>query len=144
MTNAARRLLSTAFLLLVASAPAAHAQGLETVTTVPFEFSAGNTNLPRDRYRISPMPGQPGVFLIRGMRQGVVLMSRVDRWNGRNPSPSLTFRRYGDAYFLREVELADGTILVLAPTRAERNAEERASAGGVAKSDVVVASRVTK
>lgn len=143
MTIAAR-LLSTAFLLLVASAPAAHAQAIETVTTVPFEFSAGDTNLPRDRYRISPMPGQPGVFLIRGMRQGVVLMSRVDRWNDRNPSPSLTFRRYGDLYFLREVQLGDGRILILAPTRAERNAEELASARSTAKSDVVVASRVTK
>lgn len=144
MTKAARRLLSTAFLLLVASAPAVHAQGLETVTTVPFEFSAGNTNLPRDRYRISPIPGQPGVFLIRGVRQGVVLMSRVDRWNGRDPTPRLTFRRYGDLYFLREIQLADGTILVLPPTRAERNAEELASARSTGKSDVVVASRVTK
>ena len=74
----------------------ARAQGVETVTNVPFAFTAGDTNLPRDEYRISPMPGHNGVFMVRGLRHGVVLMSRTDRSNDREPAPSLTFHRYGD------------------------------------------------
>ena len=76
MTISIQRLVVTAGLLLVGVATSARAQGIETVTDVPFAFTAGDTNLPRDHYRISPMPGQNGVFMIRGARHGVILMSR--------------------------------------------------------------------
>jgi hypothetical protein len=91
MTISVQRLVVTAALLLVGVAASARAQGIETVTNVPFAFTAGDTNLPRDRYRISPMPGHNGVFMIRGERHGVVLMSRTDRRNDREPAPRLTF-----------------------------------------------------
>ena len=99
MTISVQRLVTAALLLVGVAAPA-RAQGVETVTNVPFEFTAGDTNLPRDQYRISPMPGQNGAFMVRGLRHGVVLMSRTDRSNDREPAPSLTFHRYGDQYFL--------------------------------------------
>ena len=110
MTISIQRLVVTAGLLLVGMATSARAQGIETVTTVPFSFTAGDTNLPRDSYRIVPVPGQNGVFMIRGLRHGVILMSVTDRRNDREPAPSLTFYRYGDQYFLREVQLGDGRI----------------------------------
>ena len=66
MTISIQRLVVTAGLLLVGVATSARAQGIETVTNVPFAFTAGDTNLPRDHYRILPMPGQNGVFMIRG------------------------------------------------------------------------------
>ena len=113
MTISVQRLVVTAGLLLVGVATSARAQGIETVTNVPFAFTAGDTNLPRDHYRISPMPGQTGAFMIRGERHGVILMSLTDRPNDREPAPSLTFYRYGDQYFLREVQLGDGRILHL-------------------------------
>ena len=87
------------------------------------------------------MPGQNGVFMIRGERHGVVLMSRTDRLNDREPAPSLTFHRYGDQYFLREVQLGDGRILHLTQSRAER---EYVAAQAAAKSRVVVASNLPK
>ena len=144
MTISVQRLVVTSALLLVGVAASGRAQGIETVTNVPFEFTAGNTNLPRDRYRVSPMPGQKGVFMIRGDRHGVVLMSRTDRRNDRGPAPRLTFYRYGDQYFLREVQLGDGRILHLSETRAEREAAESVAANAAAKSKVVVASNVAK
>ena len=128
MTISVQRLVVTAALLLVGVAAAARAQGIETVTDVPFGFTAGDTNLPRDQYRISPMPGQNGAFMIRGERHGVMLMSRTDRRNDREPAPKLTFHRYGDQYFLREVQLGDGRILHLSETRAEREAAESVAA----------------
>ena len=141
MTISVRRLVATGALLLVGVAASARAQGIETVTNVPFAFTAGDTKLPQDRYRISPMPGQNNVFMVRGERHGVVLMSRIDRLNDREPAPSLTFHRYGDQYFLREVQLGDGRILHITQSRAE---SEYVAAQAAAKSTVVVASNVPK
>jgi len=141
MTISIRRLVATGALLLVGVTAVARAQGTETVTTVPFAFTAGETKLPQDRYRISPIPGQNSVFMIRGERHGVVLMSRIDRLNVREPAPSLTFHRYGEQYFLREVQLGDGRILHLTPSRAE---SEYVAAQAAAKSTVVVASNSSK
>jgi hypothetical protein len=143
MMTSAQRLVVTA-LLLVGVAASARAQGIETVTNVPFGFTAGDTSLPRDLYRVSPIPGQSGVFMIRGERHGVVLMSVTDRRNDREPAPRLTFRRYGDQYFLREVQLGDGRILHISETRAEREAAESVAANAAAKSTVVVASSLRK
>ena len=144
MTISVQRLVVTAGILLVGMATSARAQGIETVTNVPFEFTAGDTNLPRDQYRISPVPGQNGAFMVRGLRHGVVLMSRTDRSNDREPAPSLTFHRYGDQYFLKEVQLGDGRILHLSQSRAERRAAESVAAQAAPKSTVVVASSSQK
>ena len=145
MTICVQRLVTAALLLVGVAAPA-RGQGVETVTNVPFEFTAGDTNLPRDQYRILPMPGQNGVFMIRGVyaNHGIVLMSRTDRGNARDAEPSLTFHRYGDKYFLREVQLGDGMILHLSQTRAERDAAEYVAAQAASKSKVVVASSSPK
>jgi hypothetical protein len=144
MTISMQRLVVTASLLLVGVATSARAQGPETVTNVPFAFTAGDTNLPRDYYRIVPMPGQNGVFMVRGARRGVILMSRTDRRNNGEPAPSLTFHRYGDQYFLREVQLGDGRILHIPQTRAEMKAAEQVSAQAAPKSKVTIASNSTK
>jgi hypothetical protein len=144
MTISLQRLVVTAGLLLVGVATSARAQGIETVTTVPFAFSAGDTNLPRDSYRVVPMPGQNGVFMIRGARHGVILMTRTDRRTDREPAPSLTFHRYGDQYFLREVQLGDGSILHIPQTRSETRAAEHVSAQAAAKAKVMIASSSTK
>ena len=144
MTISVQRLVVTAGLLLVGAATSARAQGIETVTNVPFAFTAGDTNLPRDHYRIVPMPGQNGVFMIRGRRHGVILTSVTDRLNDREPAPSLTFHRYGDQYFLREVQLGDGRILHIPQTRAEIEAAEHVSAQAAPKSTVTIASSLKK
>ena len=141
MTISVRRLVVTGALLLVGVAAAVRAQGIETVTNVPFAFTAGDTKLPQERYRISPIPGQNSLFMIRGQRHGVVLMSQTNRLNAREPAPSLTFHRYGDQYFLRAVQLGDGRILHLSQSRAE---SEYVAAQAAAKSTVVVASNVPK
>jgi hypothetical protein len=144
MTISVQRLVVTAALLLAGVAAPARAQGIETVTNVPFEFTAGDTNLPRDRYRVSPMPNQTSVLMIRGERHGVVLMSQLERRNDREPAPSMTFNRYGDQYFLREVQLGDGRVLRLSQTSAEREAAESVAAQAAAKAKVVIASSSPK
>jgi hypothetical protein len=144
MTISVHRLVVTAALLLVGVAASARAQGVETVTNIPFEFSAGDTNLPRDKYRITPMHGQNNVLMIRGSRSGVVLMSQTGRRNDREPAPSLTFHRYGDKYFLREVQLGDGRVVLFSQTRAEKEAAEYVAAQAASQSKVIVASSSPK
>jgi hypothetical protein len=144
MTNSYQRLVVTAALLLGVAASARAQEGIATVTNVPFAFIAGDSNLPSDRYRIAPMPGQNGVLMIRGERHSVVLMSQTGRRNDREPAPSLTFHRYGDRYFLREVQLGDGRVLQFSQSRAEREAAEYVAAQAAGKSKVVVASNLPK
>jgi hypothetical protein len=142
MMISVQRLVMTAALLLVGVAASARAQGIDTVTNVPFAFTAGDTNLPQATYRISPM--KDGVIMIRGERHSVMLMSQSHQWNDREPAPKLTFYRYGDQYFLREVQLGNGRILQLSQTRAEKQAAEYVAAQAAAKSKVVVTSSLPK
>ncbi len=53
MTISVQRLVVTAALLLVGVAASGRAQGIETVTNVPFGFTAGDTNLPRTIPRLT-------------------------------------------------------------------------------------------
>ena len=144
MTISVQRLAVTAAVLLTGMTASARAQGIETVTNVPFAFTAGEANLPQDRYRITPIPGHPHVVMIQGQRHSVVIMSRIERRSDRNPAPSLTFHRYGDQYFLSELQLGDGRVLRLSQTGAEKRAAEYAAAQATDKSKIVVASSSPK
>ncbi len=145
MTISVQRLVVTAAVLLTGVASSARAQDeIATVTNVPFAFSAGEKNLPQDRYRLIPLPGHVDVVMLKGLRQSVVLMSRLERRNSRNPAPSMTFHRYGDQYFLSEVQLGDGRVLRFSETRAETRAAEYAAAQAAAKARIVVASNSPK
>ena len=124
MTISIRRRVSAACLVLLSAAAAASAQTTDTVTNVPFRFTVGRTTLPRDRYTVSRMPGQNGAFLIRGERQGVVILSQPDAVADRDAQPSLIFYRYADQYFLREIRLPGSVALRLPKTRAEVDAAE--------------------
>jgi hypothetical protein len=141
MTSSVQRLVVSAALLLLGVAASARAHATATITDVPFAFSVGDTNLPPDQYRIAPSSGHNGVFMIRGARRGVLLMTVTDRRNDRAPAPSLTFYRYGEKYFLREVQLADGRVLHLSQTPAEK---EYVAAQAAAKSKVLVVSNLQK
>lgn len=117
--------VAVASLTLLCGTAAASAQTGETVSSVPFAFTAGTKTLPRDSYRISRLTGQNGAFLIRGERDGVVILSQPDVVTDRAAEPVLVFHRYGERYFLREARLADRLAFRLPKTRAEVDAEER-------------------
>lgn len=136
MKTYASRILAIAGLLVLGSAPGASAQASDTVTAVPFAFRVGSTVLPRDGYRVSRLPGHTDAFLIRGLRQGTIVLSQPDGPSEADDTPRLTFYRYGNQYFLREVRLSgnDGFRLPKSPTEREA-AEQRA---GLVLPEVVV------
>jgi hypothetical protein len=126
---------------LATVAPVHAQQDFRLVARVPFAFTLGNTNLPRDTYRLSRMNGHPEMLLLRGERTGAFVRANEERVPRDGASPSLLFHRYGDQYFLREIRW-DGTArLDLPETKAERDAAEgRADrAAAVMKTVIIVA-----
>ena len=124
VTVSLQRLVETSGLLLVGVATCARAQGLETVTAVPFPFTAGATTLPRVSFT-----HRPGARTERCVHDPRRASSRDHHDSDRSPersepAPSLTFKRYGNQSFLREVQLGDGRILHIPQTRAEIRAAE--------------------
>jgi hypothetical protein len=111
-------------LVIFGAAATSQAQA-DTVTAVPFAFTVGSTELPRDSYTISRVSGHMNAFLIRGLRGSTIVMSQPDGPSATDPSPRLVFHRYGDRYFLREVRLAGNTGFSLPKSRAETSAEEK-------------------
>jgi hypothetical protein len=119
--------LATAFAAVAAFATIApvQAQQVDLIARVPFEFAVGNANLPRDTYRLSRLNGHPDMLLVRSDRKGVFVRTDMARVRRDAEPPSLTFHRYGDQYFLREVRLDGSARLDLPETQAERDAAER-------------------
>jgi hypothetical protein len=113
----------TAAAAITAAAPVS-AQDVDLVARVPFEFTVGNSALPRDTYQLSRLDGHPEMLLVRGDRKGVFVRTEEMGRQRDNVPPSLLFHRYGNQYFLREVRLDGNARLDLPETKAERDAAE--------------------
>jgi len=80
------------------------------------------------------------VLLLRGDRTGAIVYTNEQRLPRTDREPSLVFHRYGDEYFLREIQWEDTARLDLPETKAERKAAEtRADRAAVPKETVTVA-----
>ncbi len=130
---------ATAFAAVAAFAAMApvQAQDVRLIARVPFEFKVGNASLPRDTYRISHLNGQPQMLLVRGERKGVFVRAEEVRGARNDDNPVLTFHRYGDEYFLREIRLQGTARLDLPETNAERDAAERRTDRRAARMETV-------
>jgi hypothetical protein len=127
--------------LLLAAAGAVSAQGTDSITHVPFAFTVGKANLPRDTYRISRLPGHMDVFKISGERHSAIVMAQPESSTRKDDNPRLIFHRYGDSYFLREVRLPGNVAMSLPATRLERDAAEKLAANTAPEVVVVDARR---
>jgi hypothetical protein len=130
----------TTFAVVAALATAApvRAQEVHLIATVPFEFTVGTADLPRDTYRISRLTGHPEMLMVRGDRHSTFV--RIDPVDvpRDNASPSLTFHRYGDQYFLREIRWEGNARLDLPETNAERAVAERRADRSASRMETVV------
>jgi len=134
MKSVARTMTVFASLLLF-TAPAVVAQTTDTITRVPFAFTIGKTEMPRDTYRVSPPSGHLDVFMISSYRHSAVLLSQPDG-REKDARPRLVFKRYGDRYFLREVRLPGNTGFSLPESREERDVADRLAS--TARPEIVV------
>lgn len=88
---------------------------------IPFEFTVGTTTLPAGTYRISRQFGAQDLLVVDGKGQRVLLFAnRVETPPAMNVDTHLTFRRYGDSYFLNAAQLSSVTGYTLPRAATER------------------------
>jgi hypothetical protein len=125
---------------IAAVAPAQARQETHLVVHVPFAFTVGATTLPSDTYFLSRVNDHRDVLMLRGDRTGAIVYTNEQKLPRTDREPSLLFHRYGDHYFLREIQWEDTARLNLPETKAERKAAEtRAGRAAVQKETVTVA-----
>ena len=93
-------------LAFVASAQAQTALNFKTFA-VPFSFKVGNKVLPAGEYKITAENQVIRVQQINGKENAVSLTQRTHGTNHNLSDAKLTFRRYGDQYYLSQVWLPD-------------------------------------
>ncbi|MEA3013028.1 MAG: hypothetical protein QOD42_1573 [Sphingomonadales bacterium] len=117
-----------AALVLTAAANAQTSRAVEV--QVPFDFVAGQRQLPAGRYTVRRVRvDSESALLIRGVGGGAAAVVLTNR-GGENPSgASLTFRQHGERYFLAEVSMpGTASVRELPKTGGERAAEREAAA----------------
>ena len=119
-----RALLGLVATLFLASAAVAQT-GIAIVIEVPFDFVAGEKQMPAGRYTVRRVRSDAESALIIRKEDGRA--SAVVLTNARSGNPrraSLGFRQHGDLYFLAEVSMpGTATVRELPRTGAERRAE---------------------
>ena len=122
--------LSISALILALAVPLL-AQTIRLTANVPFEFVVNNRTLPAGEYSIT-RDSSPLIVMIRNAneRTGVLSMVLPENLSSRSQSSpaNLVFNRYGDKYFLSQIN--DGYVDVgyrLPQSRTERELETTAS-----------------
>jgi len=122
----------------LATAAPSHAQTeVRLIAHVPFAFAVGEASLPSDTYRLSTMNDHRDVLLLRGDQTGAIVYTNEVKLPRSDRPPALVFHRYGDQYFLREIQWEDTSRLALPETKAERKAAETRAARAAIKMETV-------
>lgn len=93
---------------------------------IPFSFNAAGIEMPAGHYLVTPESNQIGV--LRGQGHGIAFQ-RGPQLGAKPRAAHLTFHKYGDAYFLREVWDQTGqgnTVSESAREREIRQTEQQA------------------
>lgn len=101
--------------VLVLSVASTFAQSVRSVrVNIPFEFQVGKKTLPAGDYRVAAPPATIGVrtLLLSGINEHVNNFLSISSVGTRDESraSSLVFRRYGDVYFLAEINVGNNKI----------------------------------
>ncbi|MFN2415595.1 MAG: hypothetical protein ABR603_10660 [Pyrinomonadaceae bacterium] len=135
-----------AVLVLAAGAQAQTSRGVEV--QVPFDFVAGQKQMPAGRYTGRRVRvDSASALLVKGEGKGAESAVVLTNAGDENPErASLTFRQHGERYFLALVSIpGTASARELAKTGAERAAEResaRAKSGAGASKTVTIAGRV--
>ena len=124
-----KKQISRALLGLAAAlalAVAANAQVLHTVLIrVPFDFVAGEKQMPAGRYTVRRIRSDAESALLIRSEDGRATAVVLTNTGAANPrAAALVFRQHGDHYFLAEVSVpGTASVRELPKTRAERRLE---------------------
>jgi hypothetical protein len=101
-----KNLLSLAMSLALLMSAAAQAQTTHLTISVPFEFTAGNVQLPAGEYEVTAVGPWGGPTLsVHNVNSnaGTLVLSTSSRSQKPTADAKLVFHRYGNQYFLAEV-----------------------------------------
>lgn len=130
-------------LILVAVAAQAQLPGEVIRASIPFSFEVHGRVLPAGRYEISRISDEPMGLMIRNidhMRNEALFETEPVYENARSSKNEIVFKRYGDTYFLSEVESAgEQTAREVYPSRAERRLLNESAKNHVQPQTVTVA-----
>jgi len=130
-------------LSLVAATAQAQLPGMAIRATIPFDFIVRGRTLPAGSYEIRRVTDESLDLLIRNVddKHDKAMFGTEPVYMNRIPGKNvLVFNRYGDAYFLSEVETAsDQTARKLFPSRKERHLQQQMAKNLVAPETVTVA-----
>ena len=106
--------IALATLAAIASLTAAHAQTLASRVNVPFAFDCGSAHFAAGSYTIS-MQGSDVVAVSNDAQRSTRLAVIESKTNSGSPNApaTVTFKRYGDSYFLAEYSTSGETITLL-------------------------------
>ena len=119
--------LAIATLVAIASLTQAHAQDHAVRVNVPFAFNSGSAQLAAGTYTIE-LQSPDIVALNNDAKRSTRLATVESRTNTRpvNAPASLTFRKYGNTYFLAEYSTGGTTIKLMESGKERSLAREEA------------------
>ena len=126
MKNQVRNFLLGAAVTAVLWAPMLKAQDRVERAEVPFDFHVNNLTLPAGQYSVVMENGAVTQLRNEATSESIMFMAPGRLYDKKEPH--LSFRRYGENYFLAEIWLPNGPSLALRKS----SVEKEAARGGLA------------
>ena len=112
--------LACTLLLFAAASTTATPFTFKIEAKIPFDFQIGSKKFPKGEYTIESV-GSSGLLLIRSVKgKKAINFSAVPDKQTEKPKSRLSFRRYGDQYFLRKIWDGQNSSFVLEKSSAEK------------------------
>ncbi|MGA7522671.1 MAG: hypothetical protein WBW84_09315 [Acidobacteriaceae bacterium] len=142
MTSIIRTFALAALVALASMTPALYAQqsAIRAQVNVPFSFDYGTTHFGRGTYTIT-MAG-PNAMVVRNhmTSQAAIVMAQLDESLFAAKSSQVTFKKYGDRWFLENVSIAgSSTSASVYESKAERHAASELASRGAEATQVALA-----
>jgi hypothetical protein len=141
MTSHLRTFALAALAAIASLTPAVHAQNLiHAQANVPFSFDYGTTHFGRGTYIITMNNENSMVVRNRETNQSAIVLAQLDESPIVSGNSLVTFRKYGDRWFLANVEIgASGTTVSVYESKAERQAGRDLASRGREATQVALA-----
>ena len=112
--------LAGSLVILAAASTSAVPFTFKIQAKIPFDFQIGGKKFPKGEYTIETGPAN-GLMLIRNLKgKRAINFAVIPDKMTEKPKSKLSFRRYGDQYFLRKVWDGQNTSFVLEKSSAEK------------------------
>lgn len=135
------RIVSIVALILMLTATTAYAQSNQIVkANIPFEFEMQGKTLPAGEYVLRRQDARGGIWSLAGksVKSSAIhlLPITIDK-NDRAETAKITFRRYGNRYFLAAAATTDYEITLPKSKREQAVQREFQSDNKLAKAEIV-------